>query len=189
MKLERKYSVEDYRNWPTLDEPLRYDSTGVAATQSLFFETIAHQTKDNHGLRYTSFTLNDIEREVRGDDGRPVILPSAYQIIHYCDSEYEAAMKICGSWDVWKRIRNNKNIDQGLNGQHYGIADALAAQDKRIEADMMKGLVEQAAKGNVSAQKELRALKARAEKVNKALKPKKDNTSHLAEWKKKKQNG
>jgi len=82
-------------------------------------------------------------------------LPSAYRIYMESDSEYEAAMKLVGSWAHWQRLLKCKPFING--GEELGIWMGLdqwreekAIQDKAFALNQLKI---SAAGGNVQAQK------------------------------------
>lgn len=165
--MNKRYTKEDYINWPYVEEPARFDTNGKAATRALFIETAL----DNKGM--ARFTLRE---EQKGK------YPSAYQIIHYANSEYDAAMKICGSLEIWDAVKGSQALKQGIRGFYIGIDQALQAQERRIESDMLLALYKAASQGNVSAMNKLEQLKSKAakRKKSKGLEPK-DNVSHLDE--------
>jgi len=82
-------------------------------------------------------------------------LPSAYRIYMTSDSEYEAAMKLVGSWAHWQRLLKCKPFMNG--GEEIGIWMGLeqwreekAIQDQAMAYNQLKT---SAAGGNVAAQK------------------------------------
>lgn len=157
-----KYTKEDYANWPYVEEPLRFETNGKASTQALFIEHLPQHTRENHGTNYTRFTMKT--KECKG-------YPSAYQIIHYADSEYDAAMKIVGCLEIWNSMRESKLIEYGRENVCVGISHALDAQERRIEAEQIRNLTEASRAGNVTAMKELKTIRNK-QKKKKPLKSK-----------------
>lgn len=155
------YSKLDYADWPYVEEPLRFDTNGKASTQALFIDHLAQHVKEKHGTSYTRFTMKP--HEWKG-------FPSAYQIIHYADSEYDAAMKVVGSLEIWDQLRESKLIEYGRENVCLGISHAMEAQERRIEAEQIKNLTEASRAGNVTAMKELKAIRNKQKKKKKPLK-------------------
>jgi hypothetical protein len=84
-------------------------------------------------------------------------LPSAYRIYMTSDSEYEAAMKLVGSWAHWQRLLKCKPFMNG--GEEVGIWTGLEQwrEEKQIQ-DKARAYVQlktAASEGNVTAQKML----------------------------------
>ena len=82
-------------------------------------------------------------------------LPSAYLIYMYSDNEYEAAMKLVGSWQHWQKLLKSKPFMNGLDdhGQWVGLEawrEEKEVQDMAIAYNQLKI---NAATGNVQAQK------------------------------------
>ena len=82
-------------------------------------------------------------------------LPSAYRIYMASDSEYEAAMKLVGSWAHWQRLLKCKPFMKG--GEDMGIWMGLEQwrEEKAIrdKAQAYNQIKLSAAGGNVQAQK------------------------------------
>lgn len=168
--MSNQYTKEDYADWPYVEEPLRFESNGKAASQALFYEHLAPTVKERYGYDYTKFSMKT--KEYKG-------FPSAYQIIHYADSEYDAAMKICGCLQIWDTLRNSDLIEYGRESVCVGVSDAMEAQERRIEAEQIRNLTQAAREGNVSAMKELKLIRNKQGKKKKPLKTKKDNISPI----------
>jgi len=82
-------------------------------------------------------------------------LPSAYQIYMASDSEYEAAMKLVGSWNHWQRLLKCPPF---LNGPEdafswTGLNDWRREKEIKDKAIAYNQLKINAAGGNVQAQK------------------------------------
>ena len=88
-------------------------------------------------------------------------LPSAYLIYMLSDSEYEAAMKLVGSWNHWQRMceikpfmegpRANKN--KGNTWAWAGLSEWRLEKEIRDKATAYNQLKINAEEGNVQAQK------------------------------------
>jgi hypothetical protein len=111
---------------------LRSDA-GQYFTQGLFYE-YRHQSTNK-----APYNLK--ERDWKGTK-------SMYQIYMSCDSEYEAAMRLLGSWKHWQTLLNSpffaKEVEKWREERE--IKDAAMAKSV---------LVEQANEGNVAAAKTL----------------------------------
>lgn len=82
-------------------------------------------------------------------------LPSAYQIYMYSDSEYEAALKLVGSWQHWQRLLSCKPFMEGKkDGMSWqGLLAWREEKEIRDKAQAYNMLKTSAAQGNVQAQK------------------------------------
>lgn len=133
-----------YTQYPHLDaETFRSDS-GRYVTEGIFLET-ATQGNDPEFL---TWSLSEREKE---KDGK--VLPSAYQVVVWSADEYDAAMKICGSIQLWNRFKGNKRIWNGIQGICPGLGAALEVQKMRLASEAMKQMQASALEGNVAAQK------------------------------------
>lgn len=125
---------------PNIDRSALKDSQGRYRT-SLFYEF--NRSEEDYPSIYTM-------RE-EAWKGRP----SAYLIYMYSESEYEAAIKLLGSWNHWNKLCT---LDKFMNGDK---ANSLWAglrawrEEKEIKdrATMYSLLKMAAASGNVNAQK------------------------------------
>lgn len=82
-------------------------------------------------------------------------LPSAYLIYMLSDSEYEAAMKLVGSWNHWQRLLKCKPFMEGSDESGSWVGLQQWREEKRIQekAHAFNQLKISAAQGNVTAQK------------------------------------
>lgn len=82
-------------------------------------------------------------------------LPSAYLIYMYSDSEYEAAMKLVGSWHHWQRLCKSKPFMEGIRDGNQWVGLEAWRKEKEIKdkAHAYNQLKINAAQGNVQAQK------------------------------------
>lgn len=127
-----------------------------------------------------------------GSDGEPLYtmrelpyreLPSAYLIYMYSDSEYEAAMKLVGSWNHWQRLCEIKPFMEGPRAnKHFantwswtGLTDWRIEKETREKSLAYNQLKTSAEEGNVQAQKLLfegtggKRGRPSAEEVKKAI--------------------
>ena len=108
--------------------------SGHYKTQSLFYE-FRYQTNSD----YMPFTLK--ERDVHGHQ-------SIYQIYMSCDSEYEAAQKLLGSWKHWEILCECTWFIKELDKWREEREIREAAIGKAM-------LIEKAKEGNVPAARSL----------------------------------
>lgn len=82
-------------------------------------------------------------------------LPSAYLIYMTSENEYEAAMKLVGSWAHWNKLLKCKPFINGSedSGIWTGIAEWRKEKEIRDKALAYNQLKVSAAQGNVTAQK------------------------------------
>jgi hypothetical protein len=82
-------------------------------------------------------------------------LPSAYQIFMNSESEYEAAMKLVGSWTHWNKLLKCKPFMSGSedSGSWTGMAAWREEKEIRNKSLAFNQLKISAAQGNVPAQK------------------------------------
>jgi hypothetical protein len=82
-------------------------------------------------------------------------LPSAYLIYMHSDSEYEAAMKLVGSWLHWQRLTRSKPFLKGMDNTAawVGLEDWRKEKEIKDKAFAYNQLKISAAGGNVAAQK------------------------------------
>lgn len=118
--------------------------------------------KDTLG-RYRTNLFYEFNK-TRHDDYPPVYtmredtwkgLPSAYLIYMYSDSEYEAAMKLVGSWHHWERLLKSRPFCEGMdNGEQWvGLNAWREEKELKDQAHAYNQLKTSAAAGNVQAQK------------------------------------
>ena len=136
-----KYSQEDYKNWAYTDFNELITPTGAWKTVSAFFESGNKTYEPLYTLRI---------REHRG-------FPSAYQIIANAKSEYDAAMKICGDWTIWLRLKRSKAVWEGNIGAYRatGLKDGIEAMEARIAGDAIARVIEKSESGDYRASKDL----------------------------------
>lgn len=85
-------------------------------------------------------------------------LPSAYLIYMTSESEYEAAMKLFGSWSLWKKYENQKQFLTGPLTAGIGWTGLAAWREEKEIRDAAKAYTQlkaSAETGNVTAQKEI----------------------------------
>lgn len=82
-------------------------------------------------------------------------LPSAYKIFMLSESEYEAAIKLVGSWNHWQRLLKCKPFTDGVDdgGQWVGLNAWREEKKIREKAWALNQLKISAQGGSVSAQK------------------------------------
>lgn len=82
-------------------------------------------------------------------------LPSAYLIYMTSESEYEAAMKLVGSWAHWQRLQKAKLFMDGSPNSHTwsGLNQWRAEKEEKRKAKALELLQSSAEGGNVTAQK------------------------------------
>lgn len=93
-------------------------------------------------------------------------LPSAYLIYMTSTSEYEAAMKLMGSWQHWKRYYNSKQFMEGpeVKGGWEGLQSWREEKEIRDAQEAYQQLKTSAAMGSVPAQKAIWDDKTKARK-------------------------
>jgi hypothetical protein len=141
-----KYDKDFYINFtgfmdPDVDRSHLKDVRGAYRT-NLFYE-INYLNRDKYPPIYT----------MREDEWEG--LPSAYRIYMYSASEWEAAMKLVGSWAHWQRLLQVPQFVNGSKESHTwnGIAawrEEKELMDRMVAYDQLK---QAAAGGNVQAQK------------------------------------
>lgn len=126
---------------PAKDRSILKDTIGRYRT-NIFYEFNKTRHEDYPPL----YTMR--ETEWRG-------LDSAYQIYMHSESEYEAAIKLVGSWNHWQRLLKCKPFVDGEKdgGQWVGIEQWRAEKETRDKALAYNQLKINAAQGNVQAQK------------------------------------
>ena len=126
---------------PESDRSILKDGLGRYRTNIfLEFNTTAHE--DQPPL-YT----------MREDDFRD--LPSAYRIYMSCDSEYEAAQKLVGSWNHWQKLLTSNPFMNGPKGAYSWTGLHAWREEKEVQdrAEAYMLLKQNAENGNVQAQK------------------------------------
>jgi hypothetical protein len=106
-------------------------------------------------------------------------LPSAYLIYMLSDSEYEAAIKLVGSWSHWQRLLKSRPFMEGPDDAFSWTGLNSWREEKRIkeQAEAFNQLKISAAQGNVQAQKLIYEGK---EVSNKRGRPSKDEVRKAA---------
>lgn len=108
---------------------------GSQLTQGLFYE-YRHQTTTTEKAPYT---LKDVDW--KGSK-------SMYKIYMSCASEYEAALKLLGSWSHWVKLTNCAWFQPYLEAWRHEVEIREAAIGKAT-------IIQKALEGNVTAAKEL----------------------------------
>lgn len=133
----------DYKHWDCKRQGVNLRlGNNVQATQGLFYEW---------GADEASYTLKN-EDVIK--DGNHYV--SMYQVYMNSIDEYDAALKIVGSMQHWRKLCNLEWFREGIPQFSF---DGLEQWRKDMEArDKMKAkklLIESAENGNVTAQKAL----------------------------------
>ena len=126
---------------PQADRSILKDSMGRYRTNIFYeFNKVAHE---EYPPLYT----------MREDEWAG--LPSAYQIYMLSDSEYEAALKLVGSWQHWQRLLKCRPFMEGSDdgGAWVGLESWRKEKEIREKALAFNQLKISAAGGNVTAQK------------------------------------
>lgn len=119
-------------------------TNGHWRTEALFLDTAPEPEKYE-----PTYTFREHAVEYNGK-----ILPSAYQVILYSDSEYDAAMRLLGSYRHWERLKKSPRIfEKGVYGKQnvYTIKIALQDMHTRIQAEAKKEILALSENGNVTA--------------------------------------
>lgn len=126
---------------PDMDRAVLKDTMGRYRT-NLFYEFNKSRHEDYPPL----YTMR--EQPWKG-------LPSAYQIYMYSENEYEAAMKLVGSWNHWQRLLKSTPFVKGLDDRSMWVGLDAWREEKEIrdQAIAYNQLRTSAAEGNVQAQK------------------------------------
>lgn len=111
--------------------------TRIQYTKALFYE---HEPSS---APYTMCT-RDKER-----DGRKVI--SAYQVYMQSVDEYDAAMRLVGSMEHWRKLCSLKWFMDGIPGRADGLKQWRKDMKDRDASNAKKLLMEKASEGNVQA--------------------------------------
>ena len=124
-----------------------FPATGLKGhwrTEALFLDTAPEPEKVA-----PSYTFREHAIEY---DGK--VLPSAYQVILHSDSEYDAAIRLLGSYRHWERLKKSPRVfNKGVYGKQnvYTIEIALRDMHIRIQAEAKSELLALAQTGNVTA--------------------------------------
>lgn len=139
-------SKVDYKNWET--PVIERGANGGFLTSSLFYE----MAKITDQIPYAKYTMLENEIEVDG-----VVYPSAYQVILYSNSEYDAAMRLLGSYRHWDRLKESNPVwKDGLdNRATIPLQTALSDMFLRIESLGQNIITTLAGEGNLAAAKHL----------------------------------
>lgn len=126
---------------PEKDKSILKDSMGRYRT-NLFYEF----NVTRHDTMPPLYTMR--EESYRG-------LPSAYLIYMTSDSEYEAAIKLVGSWNHWQRLLASRPFMEGPDNAFSWQGLNAWREEKAIkdQAEAFNQLKISAATGNVQAQK------------------------------------
>ena len=134
-----------YAEYPWLPSDTFRTEGGRFVTESMFYE---HQQYNHPNPELTVWSLTEFDKEREGK-----VYPSAYRVIVEAADEYDAAMKICGSWPLWNRMKDNNALWKGKEGLTMGLGRALEEQKVRKASMAVKQLHVAAQDGNVAAQK------------------------------------
>lgn len=128
---------------PDMDRSILKDASGGYRT-NIFIDF----NKSTHDTNKPLYTMRELP--YRG-------LPSAYLIYMTSSSEYEAAMKLVGSWQHWEKLCKSRPFMEGTedSGQWAGLQAWRAEKDIKDRAIAYNQLRINAATGNVQAQKML----------------------------------
>lgn len=125
---------------PETDRSILKDSIGRYRT-NLFLEF----NKSRHEFSPPIYTMRELPHKG---------LLSAYLIYMNSDSEYDAALKLVGSWQHWQKLLKSKAFLSGTDaGQWTGVQawrDEKEFKDRAVAYDQLRV---NAATGNVQAQK------------------------------------
>lgn len=141
--------IFDYKGWPTTSRSA-CKQDGRWLTQGLFYETINHA---QHQRFCPLYTMQELEV---WDPVYELWLPSAKQIYVQSDSEYEAAVKLLGSYEHWGRLLALKWFMEGpKNCASSGVSQWREEQEARKAHEITQKLLKAAQEGNVTAMKTL----------------------------------
>ncbi len=147
-------SIEFYENFLGFTEP-GIDIPEVRSATAFFVELAPRMKKEY--LNKVRFTMRNKGFDYNLPNGEVVSLVPAKFVYIYSDSEYEAALKICGNWNAWKRALRNKlffnGTPEGNQITFEGVHTWQEQQELRLESKARKQLIKAADAGNVSAQK------------------------------------
>lgn len=125
---------------PETDRSILKDSIGRYRT-NLFLEF----NKTRHEYSPPIYTMRELPHKG---------LLSAYLIYMNSDSEYEAALKLVGSWQHWEKLLKSKAFLSGADtGQWTGVQAWRDEKETRDRAVAYNQLRVNAAQGHVQAQK------------------------------------
>ena len=156
-----KYTKQEYIDWPKADFTQFISAKGHWAVLAPFAETY----KSDNPI----YTLKMIE--VKG-------LPSAYQIISNSVSEYDAAMKVAGDWNMWLRWKESKALWTGTIGTYRGtgLSHAVDAMEARIASEALASIIQKSNDGDYRAAKDLVMWKLPKKKTGKKVSKVSDDT-------------
>lgn len=130
--------------WDVRNTNAKLLSNGTRLTQGLFYE-FPNSDED------APYTLK--ERDLIKGDKTYVSLSRVY--LESAD-EYEAAMRLVGSWNHWQKLVKLKWFSQGIEQFSFeGIESLRATMAARDRSLARKKLIEAAEQGNVTAAKAL----------------------------------
>lgn len=178
--------IYDYKNYvgfkesePSKIKEVMRDTIGRQRTASLFEESIQIGTREN-GYE-PLYSLREYENNAK---------PSAYQIYMHSIDEADAAKKLVGNYQHWRKLCSLKwfidgVVEWGFEGLAAWRTD-MAARDKTIAK---KGVMNQIYEGNITAAKTLHKMALDEEKaaglMNKSRQPAKSPSkeeSHIVEF-------
>jgi len=135
------YDSNFYRDYVGFSDPDR-DRSHLKDSMGRYRINIFREIGDRAGPAL--YTMHEVPK-----DG----LPSAYQIYMYSNSEYEAAMKLVGSWAHWLKLLDSNKFMNGNGELWTGLKtwrEEKETKDKALAYTLLKS---SAADGNVQAQK------------------------------------
>lgn len=136
MEEEEKYVTSKEAMLPKSDDELPIDVRFRHMTKGLFYE-YRHQTTTDLVAPYTTKPYDFTDK-----DG--TVYKSMYIIYMHCDSEYEAAIQLLGSYNHWKKLAKTNWFSVLLEEWEH-------ERNIRDEAIARKTLVRAAEAGNVTA--------------------------------------
>lgn len=139
-----QWTKQDYQNWPYADFTQFIGEGGHWLLTSPFVET----RKTGAPIEDCVYTL-----KIRENHNKP----SLYQIIFWAKGEYDAAMKVCGNWEMWLRWKESKALWEGTCGSYRGtgLRSALEAMEARIAGEALAEIIDRADGGDYRAAKDL----------------------------------
>lgn len=136
----------DYLDFKKPNFPARA-ANGQLLSEGLFAETLQFKAETP-----PVYTLKEHEIVYKNKQ-----LPSAYQVILWSNSEYDAAIRLLGSIRHWERLKKSKRIWENGVTSTAAIPLSIALEDmnQRIQALAKNVLIQEAQEGNVNAAKSI----------------------------------
>jgi len=144
--------IKEYHvNWTCPTDNMK-DKLGRFRTLSLFYESLGQRQKGHYSPIYS---LSNRDKTL--EDG--TFYPSAYLIYMASSDEYEAAIKLVGSMQHWRKLLETPWFLPGSRTWDWtgfeGLEQWRLDMEARNKSEAISLLREAAAGGNVQAQKEL----------------------------------